>query len=129
MEDLLGPHLEDHIWMSTHPDAARRDLAQQRVEIGTVAPLVNRVDPDQHAIERGELRPHGLEDVVLIDHRLRIDTDISECREDSLEPACSRRGAAARRFVATPENSDAAEASCGFRHEAPLRINDRAQSA
>src|SRR5262249_28369118 len=49
MEHLLGAHLEDHIGMGAHPDAARRDLAQQCVEIGAVAPLVDGVDPDEHA--------------------------------------------------------------------------------
>ena len=88
--------------MGAHPDAARRDLAQQRVEIGAVAPLVNRVDPDQHAIERGELGAHGVADIVLVDHRLCIDADIGERREDGLEPAGLRRGAAARRFIAAP---------------------------
>ena len=88
--------------MGAHPDAARRDLAQQRVEISAVAPLVNRVDPDEHAIERGELCAHGLEDLVLVDHRFRIDADIGERREDGLEPAGIWRGAAARRLVAPP---------------------------
>jgi len=48
--------------MSAHPHAARRDLAHQRIEIGTVSTLVNRIYPDEHAIERGELCAHGVED-------------------------------------------------------------------
>ena len=64
MEHLLGAHLEDHIGMGAHPDAARRDLPQQCVEIGAVAPLVDGVDPDEHAIERGELCAHGVTDIV-----------------------------------------------------------------
>src|SRR5262249_54170911 len=40
IEHFLGTHLEDHIWIGAHPDATRRDLAQQRVEFGAVAPLV-----------------------------------------------------------------------------------------
>ena len=108
--------------MSAHPDAARRDLAQQRVEIGPVAPLVNRVDPDEHAIERGELCAHSVEDIVLINHRFGIDADIGERREHGLEPAGLRRGIAARRFIAPPEESDAAKASCGLKHGNRLRI-------
>lgn len=73
--------------MGAHPDAARRDLAQQRIEIGAVAPLVNRVDPDEHAIERGELRAHGIDDIVLVDHRFGIDADIGERFENGLEAA------------------------------------------
>jgi hypothetical protein len=63
---------------------------------------VNRIDPDEHAIECGELCAHGVEDIVLVDHRVRIDVDIGERGEDGLEPAGLWRGTAARRFVATP---------------------------
>ena len=48
---------------------------------------MNRVDPDEHAIERGELCTHGIDDIVLIDHRFRIDPDIGERREYGFEPA------------------------------------------
>jgi hypothetical protein len=37
--------------MGAHPNTLRRNLAQQRVKIGAVAPFVDRVDPDQ--VERG----------------------------------------------------------------------------
>ena len=80
----------------------RRDLAQQRVEIGAVAPLVNRVDPNKHAVECGKLCAHGVEDIVLVDHRFRIDADIGERREDGLEPAGVWCGTTARRFIAPP---------------------------
>src|SRR5215470_18929707 len=126
MEHLLGAHLEDHVGMGAHPGAACHDLAQQRVEIDAVAPLVNRVDPDEHAIERGELCARGIEDIVLVDYRFRIDADIGERREDGLEPAGLWRGAAARRFIAAPEDSDAAEASCGLRYGKRLHVHDRA---
>ena len=88
--------------MGAHPDAARRDLAQQRIEIGAVAPLVNRVDPDEHTIERGELCANGVENIVLVDHRLRIDPNIGESREDGLEPSSLWRGTTPRHFIATP---------------------------
>jgi hypothetical protein len=102
MQHLLGPHLEDHIGMGAHPDAAPRDLAQERVEIGAATPLVNRVDPDEHAIEHGELYARGVKDIVLVDHRFRIDADIGQCREDAPEPARLWRGTAAGRFIAPP---------------------------
>ena len=102
MEHLLSAHLEDHIGIGADPDAMRRDLAQKRVEIGPVAPLVNWVDPDEHTIDRGELCAHGVEDIVLVDHRFRIDADVSERREDGLEPAVICRGAAASSSIASP---------------------------
>ena len=37
--------------MGADPDAARRDVAQQGVEIGAISPVLNRVNPDQHAID------------------------------------------------------------------------------
>ena len=64
--------------MSTHPYAARRDFAQQRVEIGAVVPLVNRVHPDDHAADRSELRTHGMKNIVFIDERFRINSEIGE---------------------------------------------------
>jgi hypothetical protein len=45
---------------------------------------------------------HGVEDIVFVDHWVRIDADIGKRREDGLEPARLSRGTAARRFVATP---------------------------
>jgi hypothetical protein len=116
MEHLLGAHFEDHIGMGAHPHAARRDLAQQRVEIGAVAPLVNRIDLDEHAIERGELCADGVENIVLVDHRFRINADIGERREHGPEPAGLWRGTAARRFISPPEDSDAAETNSGLKH-------------
>ena len=43
-----------------------------------------------------------VEDIVLIDHRLSVDADIGERREDGLEPAGLWRGVTARRFIAPP---------------------------
>jgi hypothetical protein len=114
MEYLLGAHLEDHVGMGADPNAACRDLAQQRVEMGAIAALMNRVYPDEHAIERSQLCPHSVEDIVLVDQRFRIDADIAERREDGLEPASLWRGAPARRFIASRQNSYPAEASCAF---------------
>ena len=88
--------------MGTDPNAAHCDLAEQRVEAGAVAPFVNRIDPDEHAIECRELCVHGVEDIVLVDHRFRIDADIGERSENGLEPAARWRSAAARRFAASP---------------------------
>ena len=88
--------------MGAHPHPTYRHLAKQRVELSAVATLVNRIDPDEHAIERGELCAHGVEDVVLVDHRLSIDADMVERREDSLEPAGLWCGTAARDIIAPP---------------------------
>ena len=63
---------------------------------------MNRVDPDEHAIECGELCAHGVDDIVLVDHRFRFDPDIRERCEDGLEPADFWHGAMARRFIAAP---------------------------
>src|SRR5262249_10505076 len=108
MKHLLGTHFEDHIWVSAHPYAAHCDLAQQLVKVGTIAPIVNRIDPDKHAIERRELCADGVKDIVLIDDRFRIDANIGKRREHGLEPVGLWRGTEARRLVAPPEDRDAA---------------------
>jgi hypothetical protein len=84
----------------------RRDIAQQSVKIGAVAPFVNRVDPDKHTIDPGEPCAHGFEDIVLIDNGFCIHAYIGERREDSLEPAALWRGVTPRRFIAAPEDRD-----------------------
>jgi hypothetical protein len=88
--------------MRHHPDAPRRDIAQQGVKIGAVAPLVNRVDPDKHTIEPGELSEHNVEDIVLIDNGFRIHANIGKRREDGLEPTGLWRSATPRGFIAAP---------------------------
>jgi hypothetical protein len=46
---------------------------------------------------------HDVEDIVLVDHRFRIDANVSERREDGLEPTTiCRGGAAASSFIASP---------------------------
>ena len=57
--------------MGAHPHAAARDLAQQRVELGAVAPLMNRIDPDEHTIERGKVCADGVEACFLL-HALAL---------------------------------------------------------
>ena len=76
MKHFLGAHFEDHIGMRAYPDAARGDLAQQCVKLGAVVPLVNRIDPNEHAIKPGELRAYDVDNIVLIDHRYRVDADM-----------------------------------------------------
>jgi hypothetical protein len=80
------------------------------------------IDPDEHAIKRGKPCAHGVADIVLVDHRFGIDADFGKRRRDGFEPARLRSGAAARRFIAPPQDGDAAEASCGLGHgkTAPL---------
>jgi hypothetical protein len=101
MEHFLGAHPLNYIWMGAHPDAARRDLAQQGVKISPIAPFVNRVDPDKYTIDPGELRAHAVEDIVLIHNGFRIRANIGERREDGLESAALWRSAA-RGVIAAP---------------------------
>jgi hypothetical protein len=63
---------------------------------------VNRVDPDEYAIELGELCAHGVEDIVLVNHRFHIDADVGECCEDGLKPTGVWHGTTACHFVAPP---------------------------
>src|SRR5262249_30180069 len=121
-EHLFCAHLEDHIRMGAHPDAARRDFTQKCVELGAVASLMDWIDPDEHSIKRNELCAHGVKDIILVDRRFRRDADPGERSEDGFEAAGFWRNAAARRFITSPEDSDAAEASFGLRHGKKLHV-------
>ena len=104
--------------MGAYPCPARRDVAQQRVETSAVAPLMNWVDPDQHAIDCGEPGAHRVGNVIFIDHRFGIDAKRGERCEDGSEPAGLCVDVAACRFIAPPKDSHAAS-TIRFRHGIP----------
>ena len=57
-EHLLGRQPRDHVRVGADPDAGPGDLAQQRVERRAVEPLLDRVHPDEHAVEAEQLIAH-----------------------------------------------------------------------
>ena len=67
---------------------------------------MDRIDPDQHAIELSKLCAHLLANIVRVDDRLCIHAGIGQRREDGLEVACLRRGAL-RRAASSPRQRTA----------------------
>jgi hypothetical protein len=81
--------------VGAHPCAALGDLAQQRVEIDAITSLVNGIDPDQNAIDFGQLGACRLDYIVLVDDLLGVNPGLIERCEDCLEPAVFWGGGAA----------------------------------
>jgi hypothetical protein len=115
--------------MCAHPDTVRGDFTQEGVEPGAVAPFVDGIDPYEHAIKRGELSAHGVEDIILVDHRFGVDANVAERREDSLEPAGLWRRVAARRCITAPQDSDAAKGRLEGRFKARFGLRHGNDSA
>jgi hypothetical protein len=76
---------------------------------------MNRVDPDQHAIDRGELGADGVDNIIFIDHRFSIDAMRGKRGEDGGEPAGLGCDAAARRLIASPKDGHTASTN-GLSH-------------
>ena len=96
VENFLHAHLEDHVGMRADPRAAGRDVAQQRVEHGARPAGVERIDPDQHAVDPEELLAHLVGERLVEHGRLGVDAEPGSAprtRGDSGCSAASPRGA------------------------------------
>src|SRR4051794_31788463 len=67
---------------------------------------MDRIDPDEHAVEHGELCAHLIEDIIFVNHRNRFDAHIGERREHILEPARLRRDGCTGGFVTAPQDPE-----------------------
>src|SRR5690242_16738183 len=103
--------------MGADPDTSRRYIAEESVQLHSVAPLVNWVDPDQHAVDRGKLTAHGLDDVILVDRGFSSDAGISKRFENGFESTGFGYGCLPRLFITAPQDRYAAQSGCWcFRH-------------
>ncbi|MHC2589447.1 hypothetical protein ACVIG9_003503 [Bradyrhizobium ottawaense] len=100
VEHLLDAHLQDHVGMGAHPRSLRRDVAQQGIELGARLALVDRIDPDQHAVSREQLVADCVGKAFVVDHGVRVDAEGGEGLEDADEAAVLRRRVAARGGIA-----------------------------
>ena len=55
VEHVLDAHLQDDVGMRAHPRALRRNLAKQRIERRARLALMDRIDPDEHAVDGEQL--------------------------------------------------------------------------
>src|SRR5215472_7728717 len=106
VENLLDAHFENDVGMRAGPRPARRDVTQQRVERLARLALVDRIDPDEHAIGAKQLLAHLIREVLVIDGRLGTDADRGELFEDAVEAVVRRRRGLPRFEIATPKNCD-----------------------
>ena len=84
--------------MGTHPDSSRRDVAQDRVELGPVVGAADRIDPDQNTVSGEESGAHVAGGLVGVAHELGRETDPGERVADRRQ---SRRRVRRERPVAT----------------------------
>jgi hypothetical protein len=54
VEHLLDAHLENDVGVGAHPDPVRSDVPQQEVKLRSVLAVIQRVDPDEHAVHGQE---------------------------------------------------------------------------
>src|SRR5215472_8015947 len=106
VENLLDAHFENDVGMRADPRPARSDVAQYRVEGLARLALVDRIDPDEHAIGAKQLLAHLVREVLVIDGRLGTDADRGELFEDAVEAVVLRRRSLPRCEIATPKNCD-----------------------
>ena len=89
--------------------------------------MVDRIDPDKHAIGAKQLLAYLVREVFVINGRLGMDTDIGELFEDAIEAVVLRRRGSSGFEIATPKNCDfpprPCGIACGARKERPRRAN------
>src|SRR5262249_52895466 len=52
MQYLFDAHLHNDVVMCADPRTVRRDIAQHRIKPGSCLAFMDRIDPDQNAIDR-----------------------------------------------------------------------------
>ena len=106
-EDVLGAEPQDRVRVSADEDTLRRDGGQHRVESPTRTAALDRVVPDENAIELLELTLHFGGEVVAVDRRLRRDAAVSKRLEERREATRVRIRPIARLAIAGIEERNA----------------------
>ena len=83
-EHLLGGHLHDHVRVSGDPDSLFSDLAQERIELRSVAALLDRVHPDEDTVQVEQSGADHFDRIVGVDHRLGLDAEGREGLEHAV---------------------------------------------
>ena len=77
--------------MRADPGAARRDIAQQRIQRRSGFALMQRIDPDQDAIGPQQLRTHFVGEVLIINRWLGVNAQRGQRLENLMETVVLRR--------------------------------------
>src|SRR6266851_9949282 len=85
VKDLLHTHLEDHLGVCADPGSALCDIAQHRVEHGPGHPLMERIDPHEHAINRQKLLAHLAHEVLVKNRWLGMNAKCRQLFKDAMK--------------------------------------------
>ena len=80
--------------------ATSRSIASSTVR---VLPVMDRIDPDQHAVDRQQLLADLVDDVVVVNRGLGVDAERGQLLEDAMEAIVLRCRCPPRLMVAAPE--------------------------
>ena len=98
--------------MRADPGAARGDVAQHRVENRPGLPVMDRVDPDEYAIDGQKLLAHLVDDIVGVNGGFGVNAKWRSTPRRCDGSDCSGRRVAPRLMIAPPKNRDPVACSC-----------------
>jgi len=102
MQNFFHAHLEDHVGMGADPGAARCHVTQHRVEHGPCLPFMDRIDPDEHPIDRQKLFAHFVDYVVRVNRGLRVNAERGQLLEYAMKAIVLRCCRSPRLTIAAP---------------------------
>jgi hypothetical protein len=92
--------------MRANPRAAGRHVAQHRVEHAPGLPFMDRIDPDEHPIDRQKLGAHLVGDVIGVNRWLRAEAKCFQRFEDPMITIVLSGCASPRLPITAPNNRD-----------------------
>src|SRR5262249_42012087 len=106
VEHLLGSHLHDRVGMRAYPRSRGCDLSKQRVERHAIEVAADRIDPDEHRIESGQVSGELAGCVFAVEHGLDREAGLGHRGEDRLESRVIAGRRHWRAGLATPKCGD-----------------------
>src|SRR6266446_3266932 len=106
VQDFFHTHLEDYVGVRADPGSARGYVTQHRVEYRPGLPLMDRIDPHEHSINRQKLLAHLLGDVVGINRRLGMNAKRRQLFEHAVKAIVLRGCGSPYLAIAAPDDCD-----------------------
>jgi hypothetical protein len=92
--------------MRADPRPGGGDFSRQRIERGARLPLMERIHPHEHTIDRQQLLADLIGEFLVVDRSLRIDADRGQIFEDAMKAIVLRRCSPPCFGVTAPKNRD-----------------------